>query len=209
MILLAACEKEEGQSYPTFLATMRVEPETDTLGPGDTLWIKGELSAYFIDSATLEKQYFSDAYIRLNVLVRAWNEHNQDYPPYNYTFVYSTPVAYVSQTSRASMLGMLYRNSDHLYHFNLGVVFKRPGIYSIDTDFFYADELNESKAFGGGLVYYYDMSGDYHEALLSASIGNTQNNFELYQSLSDEQKASFREVGEANKHKYYFIHVAD
>lgn len=208
MLLLAACEKEEDMSYPTFLTTVSIEHEADTLSLSDTLWIRSELSAYFVDSATHEKHYFSDAYIRMNVLVRAWMEQNQDYPPNNYFFVYETPVAYVSHTSAATMLGLIYQNSDYLYHFKLGVVFKRPGIYSIDTDYFYA-ELNESKAFGGGQVYYYDMSGDYREAYLSASIGNTENNIELYESLNKEQQASFRELGEANKHKYYFIDVVD
>lgn len=209
MFLLAACEKEEEQTYPTFLTTVSVEHEAETLNQGDTLWIKGEISAYFIDSATLENRYFSEAYIRLNLLVRAWMEQNQDYPPNNYSFVYETPVAYVSQTPKATMLGLVYQNSDYLYHFKVGVVFKRLGIFSIDTDFLYADELNESKAFGGGLVYYYDMSKDYHEAHLSAGISNTDTHYNLYQALTAEQKASFREVGDANKNKYYFIDVVE
>ncbi len=209
LFLLAACEKEEEQTYPTFLTTVSVEHETEVLHPGDTLWINGGISAYFVDSATRENRYFSEAYIRLNLLVRAWNEQNQDYPPHNYSFVYETPVAYVSQTPKATMLGLVYQNSDYLYHFKVGVVFKRPGTYSIDTDLLYADELNESKAFGGGLVFYYDMSGDYHEAYLSAGIGNTDTHYHLYQALTAEQKASFREVGDANKNKYYFIDVVD
>ena len=209
MLLLAACEKEEEQTYPTFLTTVSVEHEAETLSPGDTLWINGEISAYFVDSATRENRYFSEAYIRLNLLVRAWMEQNQDYPPNNYSFVYETPVAYVSQTPKATMLGLVYQNSDYLYHFKVGVVFKRPGIYSVDTDLLYADELNEGQAFGGGLVFYYDMSKDYHEAHLSAGISNTDTHYNLYQALTAEQKASFHEVGDANKNKYYFIDVVD
>ncbi|MGE4289919.1 MAG: hypothetical protein AB7E36_14635 [Salinivirgaceae bacterium] len=71
LFLLAACEKEEEQTYPTFLTTVSVEHETETLHLSDTLWISGGISAYFVDSATRENRYFSEAYIRLNLLVRA------------------------------------------------------------------------------------------------------------------------------------------
>ncbi len=212
-LIFIQCQKEEelgAVEVYKFKTTIKTDYSTDTISIGDTLWFYSEIIGFLVDSATKESIYFNEARININMLVRAWNVENQnfesDYCSFDFKDNYSS---FISKTVKTTMVGLYYYAHEGKYLLRFGVTFNTQGIYSIDADYlkFKSYYNNSTVYFGGGYMQFYNTNNEYKEAHLSADIVADNQNIHLYNELSDEDKASFHEVNDGNKSKYFFIEV--
>ncbi len=206
------CQKDEdlGSSvHSTFETKLLVANDLSELFLTDTLWVSSEVVGYLVDSVTKTNVFFSEAILIQNLIIRSWNSENQVYQPNNYSFIFETYCNQLSQTSEASMARFIYEENNNKYKLKVGLLFKKAGVYSIDADKLILKTSDQTQYFGGGVVGYNDLDGNYHEGYLSATFENEETNYELYQNLTEFEKAVFQPVSDFNKQKYYFIHVLD
>lgn len=210
--LFLQCQKEEdlgSSNHSTFETKLLVVNNLAEIFLNDTLWVTSEVVGYLVDSTTKTNVFFSEAILIQNLIIRSWNSENQDYQPNNYSFVFETYCTQLSQTSEASLARFVYEENNSKYQLKVGLLFKKPGIYSIDADKLLLKTSDQTQYFGGGVIGYNDLAGNYYEGYLSAAFENEETNYELYQNLTDAEKSVFQPVSDSNKQKYYFIHVLD
>jgi len=211
-LLFIQCQSDEelgGTEFYNFATDLVVNYDTDTISMGDTLWFESEIVGFLVDSATQENIYFGNASINLNILVRAWNIENQNYQPDNYNFDYRTYISYESYTEKATMLGLYYYSYEGKYLLKFGVIFNKPGIYSIDGDYLEFKNYynNNIEYFGGGIMSFQDLNFQDKVAYIKCQIITDNRNMHLYNGLSNQDIKSFQSVTEINENKYFFIKV--
>lgn len=211
-LLFSQCQKEEdlGDIDIYNLKTeINIDYNSDTISIGDTLWIESEVVAFLVDSATQKNIYFSDAFLNINLLVRAWNIENQTYQPDNYSFKLESYTSYISYTNKTTILGLYYYSNKGKYLMKFGIIFHNPGTYSIDGDYLQFKNYynNETINLGGGFIKYYDLSYEYKEAYLYSEIISENRNIHLYNNLTNIDKESFQTINEINQSKYFFVKV--
>jgi hypothetical protein len=165
-----------------------------------------------LDSMAGEIVYFTEAELDLTITIRSWSTDNQSNQSGNYNLIYNTTVTNVTQLSEATMSALSYDYIEDEYIYEVGVVFTKKGIYSIDTDYLYykLDTETEAKYYGGGsaiITNADDSSINYGS--LDAPFENRNNNFNLYEALSANERLKFEEIESINSSKYYFINVVD
>ncbi len=212
-LLFIQCQKEEDLGSPeiyNFKTTINTDYNADTISIGDTIWFDSKIVSFLVDSATNKSIYFGNARININMLVRAWNVENQTFESKYCNFDFKKNYSsFISQTSKATMVGLYYYADAGKYLLKFGVIFNKSGIYSIDADYlkFKSYYNNNIVYFGGGYMQFYNTDNKYREAYLSAEITAENQNIHLYNELSDEDKASFQVVNDDNQSKYFFIKV--
>ncbi len=212
-VLFSGCESNEEIEMQTynFNVNIDIDYKYDTISVGDTIWVTSEIYKSLTDLNSGEIVYFGDALINNNIIVRSWSIDNQEYQPSNINFNFKTYAPYLSYTNNAALVRLLYSLSKDKYHFNMGVVFNKSGIYSIDCDFlnFKNYYSNETVTFGGGYMQFYDINEKYNEAILHSAINTENRNIDLYNQLSKEEKDIFDPINNENQSKYFFIKVID
>ncbi|MBI9068508.1 MAG: hypothetical protein JEZ09_14530 [Salinivirgaceae bacterium] len=213
-INLSQCSKDEDfiiSNFNKYKTTSVVDHDTNIVSLGDTIWIRSIVKDFVQDSASGKEIYFTEAKLDMTVTIRSWNTENQTNQPDNYKLIYNTTVTKISQLNEATMTALSYDLINDAYMFELGVVFSKKGIFSIDTDYLYYKLANdtEAKYYGGGsaVVTTIDNAIDYGS--LYAPFENENNNFYLYETLSAKEKLTFEEINSIDCNKYYFINVLD
>jgi len=195
--------------YYDFITEVSTVYNTDTISMGDTLWFKSEISGFLVDTASNKTIHFKDATIKQDLMVRTWNIENQNYQPDNASIEFRTYASYISYTEKVTMIGMYYYTSAGKYLMKFGVVFHKPGIYSVDADYlkFHNYYNNSEQYFGGGRMDFLNLNNESKGAYLHAEIVSDTNNIHLYNNLSESDKTSFQVVDGTNQSKYFFIKV--
>ena len=209
--LFVQCKNDEPENEDIYnlKTVITTDYNSDTISIGDTLWFESEVVGFLVDSATQKNIYFGEALLNINVLIRAWNIDNQEYQPDCYSFDLRTYAGYISYTKKTTMLNVYYYLKEGKYLMKFGVVFNKPGIYSIDGDYLAFKNYynNEIINFGGGVIKYYNLDNEYKEAYLYSVLNVDNRNLNLYNNLSKEDKESFQDVNEVNESRYFFIKV--
>lgn len=206
------CEEpyyEEDYSVAYIEAGVEINPSSETINVGDTLWIQSRIPVQAQDTATGGTVNLIDAAIHLPLVVNAWNAENQNYQPDNYTIVQSeSTIRVIYNFPETSVIGLDYLRSDENYVFRFGLVFHRTGTYSIDFEKVSHTQLmngyEDSYAGYGSLSY---MIGDiYHYGELVISFKNSELHQHLYDNLNEADKNSqSRDVQSTSP--YYFFTV--
>ena len=213
-LMASSCMKDEDLSlepFYNFQTEAIVHHKNETIALNDTLWVSALVNGSLYDADNEDTVYIDAGQMNTNFIVKSWDASAYNFNSGAYSFKMETPAQYTSQLGDATMLGFDYEKTANVYRIRFGIVFKKPGIYSVDTDLmlYQYPTDSEAKYYGGGSASIYSQDSAYMFGTLTTFFAVDDNNKHLYDELPDEQKMKFEAIGPDEFKKYFFISAVE
>lgn len=214
LLFISSCSTQNDfvlESLYNFKTTATIDYPYDTISVNDTLWVSAIINGQLVDGETGDTIKINEGNISNNFIVKSWELGEYSYNSGAYEFKFKTVADYTSALGDATMLGFNYNRQDQLWQIKFGIIFKMPGIYSVDTDLLWYQYPSDTEPqyYGGGLASIYADDDSYMYGALFTTIIASNNNQHLYETLTSEKKAKFEAVKIDEFDKYFFIQVVN